>query len=358
MSLENLIISEIRDGGPISIYRFMEQCLYNDLFGYYSSKKNTIGAAGDFITSPEISQVFGELIGAWLAQTWIDRGKPNPFNLVELGPGNGTLMQDILRTLATIPSLLNSVSIILVETSWNLQRRQATLLKGYSIQWVKSIVEIPEKPTFLIANEFLDALPIRQFKKISDVWNERAVDVSDNGRLNFTYLPSSYNSELNLLYSGVPNNVVIESSDGAKSIVSILSEKILRNSGVALFVDYGHFDGFGDTLQAVYNHNYSDPLTNLGGTDLTTQVKFRDIYDTTLKKGLRPSLLNNQGDFLEGLGIQQRAESLAQQMSMTQKKLHFSAIDRLIKKDGMGGLFKVMSLTNQSSPALPILENL
>ena len=151
---------------------------------------------------------------------------------------------------------------------------------------------------------------------------------------------------------------MIESSDSAKSVVSVLSEKILRNSGVALFLDYGYFDGFGDTLQGVYNHNYSDPLTNLGVTDLTTQVNFRDIYDTALRKGLRPTSLNNQGDFLIGLGIQLRAEYLAQKMPLTQKKLHFSAIDRLIAKDGMGGLFKVMGLTNQNSTSLPVLENL
>ena len=358
MSLENLIASEILDNGPISIYRFMEQCLYNDQYGYYSAKINTIGAAGDFITSPEISQVFGELIGAWLAQTWVDRGKPRPFNLVELGPGTGTLMKDILRIFETIPNLLNSASIILVETSQTLKMQQVALLKNYSVQWVGSSTEIPEAPTFVIANEFLDALPIRQFKKISGIWNERAVDVSNNGKLNFTYLPSSYNNELQLLYSGAPNNVVLESSDAARSVVSILSEKILRNSGAALFIDYGYFEGFGDTLQAVYNHTQSDPLTNLGKADLTTHVKFSDVYDTARRKGLRPSRLKSQGDFLKGLGIQVRSESLARRMSLAQKKLHFSAIDRLIKYDGMGSLFKVMGFTNKNSTALPILENL
>jgi len=358
MSLENLIVSEIRDNGPISIYRFMEACLYNDQFGYYTSKKNMIGATGDFITSPEISQVFGELIGAWLAQTWIDRGKPKPFNLVELGPGTGTLMKDILRILVTIPKLLNSVSIFLVETSPELQFRQATRLKNYSIQWIKSVVEIPESPTFVIANEFLDALPIRQFKKIGNVWNERAVDASENGKLNFTYLPSSYNNELQLFYSGVPNDVVIESSDAAKNVISILSEKILRNNGAALFIDYGYFEGFGDTLQAVCNHKYSNPLTNLGETDLTTQVNFKSVYDTAIRKGLRASSLNSQGDFLKGLGIQLRAESLAQKMTLAQKQLHFNAIDRLIKEDEMGGLFKVIGITTQNSAPLPILENL
>ena len=358
MSLENLIVSEIRDNGPISIYRFMEKCLYNDQFGYYSSKKNIIGASGDFITSPEISQVFGELVGAWLAQTWVDRGKPKPFNLVELGPGTGTLMKDILRTLDTIPTLLDSVSIFLVETSPNLQVQQATRLRNYSIQWVKSVVEIPENPTFVIANEFLDALPIRQFKKIGDVWNERAVDASENGRLNFTYLPSSYHNELQLLYSGVPNDVVIESADAAKNVILTLSEKILRNNGAALLIDYGYFEGFGDTLQAVYNHNYSDPLTNLGETDLTTQVNFKNIHNTALRKGLRPSNLNSQGDFLKGLGIQLRAEALARKMTVPQKKLHFNAIDRLIKEDEMGGLFKVIGITTQNSSPLPILENL
>ena len=358
MSLENLLISEIRHSGPISIYRFMEQCLYNRQFGYYSSKTNTIGAAGDFITSPEISQVFGELIGAWLAQTWVDRGKPNLFNLVELGPGTGTLMKDVLRILETIPNLLNAASIILVETSQSLQIQQTAVLKNYSIKWVRSVIEIPESPTFVIANEFFDALPIRQFKKIGEIWNERAVDVSNDGKLNFTYLPSSYNNQLQLLYSGVPNNVVIESADATKSVISTLSEKILHNSGAALFIDYGYFDGFGDTLQAVCNHTYSDPLTNLGESDLTTQVNFKDIYDTARRKGLRASSLNSQGDFLKGLGIQLRAESLARKMTLAQKELHFSAIDRLIKQNGMGSLFKVMGLTNQNSTALPILENL
>ena len=168
MSLKDLIISEINNSGPITISRFMEHCLYNKKFGYYGSKKNTIGTTGDFITSPEISQVFGELIAIWLAQTWIDRGKPNPFSLVELGPGNGTMMRDVLNTLAKISGFTDSASIVLVETSEILQSRQRSVLKDHRPIWIKKVSDIPEQPLFLFANEFLDALPIRQFKKRND----------------------------------------------------------------------------------------------------------------------------------------------------------------------------------------------
>lgn len=358
MTLKKLVISEIHDKGPMVVSRFMEHCLYNERFGYYAEKKNTIGASGDFVTSPEISQVFGELIGLWLAQAWIDRGKPSPFNLVELGPGNGTMMRDVLRAARSIPKFIDSAAIILVETSIKLKMHQQSYLKGYSVKWVKTVDEIPEEPTFLIANEFLDALPIRQFRKNKDVWFERSIDVTDKDELFFIYKESNYNKELHLLYSGVPNNVIIETSDITKDIVSTLTEKLDRNSGVALFIDYGYFEGTGDTLQAVYQHSYADPLKNLGKTDLTAQVNFKEIYNLVIRKDLRASVLTTQGNFLEGLSIKKRLEILTATMPEEQKKSHILSINRLINPEEMGDLFKVIGITNKGSPALPILEQL
>ena len=356
MSLKKLIVAEINKSGPITISRFMEHCLYNKKFGYYSSKKNAIGGSGDFVTSPEISQVFGELIGIWLAQTWIDRGKPTPFSLVELGPGNGTLMLDILNVMKRIPSFSNAVTIVLVETSQTLQVRQKNLLKSYTPIWVEDVSNIPEQPFFLIANEFLDALPIRQFKKANDVWCERSIALTNNGDLQFVYVPSNFNRELNVLYRDIPNDVVVETSDITKSILSHLSEKLIRNGGVCLFVDYGHFDGVGETLQAVFQHSYADPLTNLGKNDLTAQVNFKNVYNLVKRKGLRASNLKTQRTFLTGLGINKRSEILAKKMPKSQKENHFKAVSRLIDENQMGNLFKVIGITTSESPNLPLLE--
>ena len=358
MSLKNSIIAEINKSGPITISRFMEHCLYDKQFGYYTSKARTIGILGDFITAPEISQVFGELIGIWLAQTWIDRGKPVPFSLVELGPGNGTMMRDILNSWKKIPGLTESASIVLVETSQTLKDRQKTLLGNYGANWVNSIIEIPEQPLFVIGNEFLDALPSRQFKKNNGVWYERSVDIAKNKELRFIYQPSSFNMELNILYNSVPNEAIVEWSDIATNIVTDLSDKIQRNGGVCLFIDYGYDNGFGDTLQAITKHSYSNPLANPGETDVTAHVNFKNICNLVQRKGLRASNLENQRSFLLKLGIKARAHILAKKMSEKKKKLHYEAINRLIDKDQMGNLFKVIGFTNANSPSLPILEEL
>ena len=356
MPLKNLIISEVKKNGFITVSRFMEFCLYHKKFGYYASKKLKIGALGDFVTAPEISQVFGELIGLWLAQVWTDQGKPEPFSLVELGPGNGTMMNDMLRTLRKVPRFLNSASIVLVENSQTLKVRQKHTLKDYRATWVENVADIPEQPLFLVANEFLDSLPSRQFSKKNNIWFERAVTLNSMDELEFVYIPSTFSTELDFLYQGIPNNVVVEISDIAKDVLSNISDKIIENSGVGLFIDYGFFEGYGETLQAVFEHSYSDPLQNLGETDLTMQVNFKNAYKLFKKKGLRPSNLENQGTFLKNLGIKVRADFLAKKMSESKKRIHLSAINRLIDTNQMGALFKVMGVTRNGSPLLPLLE--
>ena len=356
MSLKRVITHEINKKGPISIEQFMEHCLYDKQFGYYTTKKRSIGAVGDFVTSPEISQVFGELVGLWLVQTWIDRGKPQPFSLVEFGPGNGTMMRDILHAIRKIPGCLDAASIVLVEKSQILRSRQKNLLIHYSPSWIESVDDIPEKPFFLVANEFLDALPIRQFKKENDFWCERSVGLTDTGELKFIDMPSKLNIELNYLYRDIPNDIVVETSDITKNILSGIFEKIARNSGVCLFIDYGYLEGQEETLQAVHKHSYANPLDKLGESDLTVQVNFKSIYNLVLRKGLRASNFENQRSFLTGLGIKNRSEILTKKMSKVQKKDHLKAIDRLIGPNQMGNLFKVMGVTNRGSPKLPILE--
>ena len=358
MSLEKILIAEINQTGPLSVERYMEACLYNDEFGYYTTKENSIGQFGDFITSPEVSQVFGELIGLWMAQSWIDRGSPNPFNLVELGPGNGTLMNDILRTIKNVPRFLEFASVFFVETSKTLRARQRKHLKGFNVKWLETLDAITDQPTFIIANEFFDALPIRQFIKFSGVWNERCVGLDKQQNFCFCYSPSKLSNEMKMLYADVPDNVLVEVCDTAKKIISALADKIDKNNGVALLIDYGRFGGTGDTFQAVRDHSYSDPLLSPGKSDLTAQVDFKTISEIAKKKGLRATNLCDQGYFLESLGIKLRSISLAKKMKFKEKNLHFQAIDGLTSKDEMGGLFKIMALTTKSSPLLPILEKL
>ena len=246
--LRKIILDLIKSNGPIHLSEFMSICLYDSNYGYYKNSR-VIGNKGDFITSPEISQVFGELVGLWLGQTWVDRGKPSPFSLIELGPGNGTMMLDVLNTTKKIPGFTESASIVLVESSQTLKAHQKSLLRDYNPIWIENVLGIPEQPLFLIANEFLDALPIRQFKKDNNIWHERYVALSNNGELHFIYVPSNFDHELNILYREVPDDITVETSDITKSILSDLSEKILRNGGVSLFIDYGYFNGFGETLR-------------------------------------------------------------------------------------------------------------
>ena len=356
MSLKKIIFSEINKSGPITISRFMEHCLYNDRFGYYSSSNDKIGVSGDFITSPEISQLFGELIGVWLLKTWIDRGRPTSFNLVELGPGNGTLMRDILNAIKKNSDFIKSATVVLVETSKVLKDRQMSLLGNHRPLWVKSISNIPDQPLFLIANEFLDALPIRQFRRERNTWFERSVGISKEGELEFVYIQSSFNKELSFLYRNVPNGVTVETSDFAKNILSNLSGKLLRNGGVSLFIDYGYSEGYGETLQSVKQHKYTDPLKNLGKSDLTAQVNFNNVFRLAQRYGLRPSNLLSQRNFLIGLGIHHRSNILAKTLSNKERKSHIKAIERLTEKKQMGDLFKVIGITNREAPKLPILE--
>ena len=352
--LKKKLLHYIQSNGPMSVEKYMDLCLYDPDHGYYRVR-NGIGTIGDFVTSPELSQLFGELIGLWLAQVWVDQGKRQPFALVELGPGRGTLMSDILKSTSVVPHFNKAASIFLIEISEKLKKVQQQCLSKHTITWLKSIEELPEIPIFAIGNEFLDALPVRQFKRTNGVWKERCVSLDSNFNLFYCYVPSSFHTELQFLHGNVPDNEVIEVCDKAKGFISKFSNKILKNSGCALFIDYAHFGQLGDTFQAVRNHSFVDPLKNLGESDLTCHVDFKTITDAAQFNGLRASKILTQRDFLLNLGIEKRVNSLVRNLNEKEKHSIILAKNRLINKDGMGDLFKVVGITPKTAPDLPIL---
>ncbi|PQM55738.1 MAG: methyltransferase [Rhodobacteraceae bacterium] len=349
--------------GALSLADYMHICLTHPIHGYYI-KNEPIGTKGDFTTSPEISQMFGELIGLWIVQVWMDHQKPEKFSLVELGPGKGTLMADILRATRMITDFHNSLELILIEISPSLKSIQKRTLKGFPAQWKTEIKALPNQPTIIIANEFFDALPINQFQRKSDKWMEVMVNLkglsgSYSNEFCFELMnPSTASSEILINFENeVPEEgCMIEISKTMQNIVYCLSKHIHQNSGAALIIDYGKEGNVGNTLQAVHKHRYSNPLSSPGQQDLTSFVDFKAIRTYAEESGLIASHLTNQGDFLKNLGIEQRAEILSKGLSGNDLVLHQTALDRLINKNLMGDLFKVLGIRSAKSPPLIGLE--
>jgi NADH dehydrogenase [ubiquinone] 1 alpha subcomplex assembly factor 7 len=352
-TLLDLIKGRIVAHGPISIADYMQLALTHPEFGYYT-RKDPLGAGGDFITAPEISQLFGELIGLWLAEQWLLMGKPQAA-LTELGPGRGTLMADILRATKTVAGFHEAISLHLVETSPALRKKQSqALAKNHPhIEWHSSIAELPPKPLLLVANEFFDALPIQQFVYAQGEWRERRLDMID-GRLQFVVPEESGVSNPMLrerLYKiPDPGNLVVEYCEAAVTVASVIAAHIAARGGVALIVDYGGEGGHGDTLQAVRQHGYHDPLADPGTADITAHVDFGAIKRTAALQGAATHGPVPQGVFLSILGAQARAAKLYQAARQNQKAAILSGLDRLTSLDQMGDLFKVLAITPQDRP--------
>ncbi len=344
--LKQKLLKIIRAAGPISLADYMMMALYDRDHGYYTTK-NPIGAGGDFTTSPEISQIFGELIGAFLVQAWEDRGRPSRFHLVELGPGRGTLMADILRAAHVRPAFLDAAQITLVETSPTLRAAQAKTIARPDLHWTDAIDQVPnDAPTFLVANEFFDAMPVRQFVKAKDGWHERMVG-ADGDRFVFALAPNP------TALRGVPDvqdGAVYEVSPASLAIATMIAERIARHGGIALTVDYGHAGGFGDTFQAVKAHMRTDPLAEPGEADLTAHVDFSALANAARNVGgvgVRGPV--TQGAFLTVLGIRERAEALSRAQPDHAADIR-AALDRLTGERQMGTLFKVLCLTDRPTP--------
>jgi NADH dehydrogenase [ubiquinone] 1 alpha subcomplex assembly factor 7 len=329
----------------------MAEALGHPRHGYYTSR-DPLGGDGDFITAPEVSQMFGELIGLWCVATWQAMGRPDPVNLVELGPGRGTLIADGLRAAArTVPEFPGALRLHLVETSPVLRDRQRRALAPIRPRirpaWHRSLSSVPHSPVLVIANEFFDALPIRQYVRAADGWRERMVGLSPDGaRFRFLERPA-----------GAPDPVPAASGSGEGDIVEVcpegtatagaIGERVARDGGAALIVDYGHpRSAPGDTLQAVRRHVFDDVLDRPGEADLTHHVDFEVLARAASAAGARPYGPIPQGVFLGRLGIEHRAEALLGSATPEQAADIRSALRRLVHPREMGELFKVLAVVH------------
>ncbi|MCC7320890.1 MAG: SAM-dependent methyltransferase [Rubellimicrobium sp.] len=328
----------------------MAEALSDPEHGYYATR-DPFGAAGDFVTAPEISQMFGELIGLWLAQVWRDQGAPARIALVEAGPGRGTLMADVLRATRIVPGFHVAASVHLVETSATLRRIQATMVP--QAVWHDDLSTLPDLPLYLVANEFLDALPIRQFERRRGGWAERVVTLT-GGRLALAVAPALLPPGVGRADDALAEGTVIEHCPALPAIVGAVGARITGRGGAALWVDYGDWDGTGDTFQALRAHRPVDPLAEPGLADLTAHVDFAAIARAAAPA--RASPMVTQGAFLERLGIAGRAQALAARLTGAALHAHLAAHRRLTHPDEMGHLFKVIGLAPQGAPPLPGLE--
>jgi NADH dehydrogenase [ubiquinone] 1 alpha subcomplex assembly factor 7 len=345
-ALARLLVERIREGGPISVADYMADCLLHPVHGYYTTR-DPFGTTGDFTTAPEISQMFGELVGLALAQAWIDQGMPSPFTLAELGPGRGTLMADALRAAKAVPGFLQAARVVLVEASPHLRAVQARTLSSHQPLWLDLVEDLPDRPTFLLANEFLDALPIRQFLRSGDGWRERVVGLKD-GKLAFGLSPPLPSAPDGPAFREARPGDLVEHGAAAQVAVAAALRPILRHGGLALFVDYGGWRSKGDTLQALRAHAPDDPLAHPGEADLTAHVDFEPIA------ALAPAhAITTQGEFLRKLGIEARAVRLARNLTGHSLESHQSALRRLTHPSEMGSLFKVLALTRATAPLPP-----
>jgi NADH dehydrogenase [ubiquinone] 1 alpha subcomplex assembly factor 7 len=339
VTLAERLRREIAQGGPVSVARWMAACN-----GAYYASRDPLGAAGDFITAPEISQVFGELIGLALADCWLRAGAPERVRLVELGPGRGTLMADLLRATARVPGFAAAVSVHFVETSPVLRGEQAKRVPG--AEWHDELGEVPDDaPLMLVANEFFDALPVRQFVRGPAGWRERLV-----GADGATVIGSLIADPLvpPVLWNA-PAGSVFEVSAASTAVAAEIGARLRRHGGVAIVADYGHAGPrIGDSLQAVRAHQRADPFATPGEVDLTCHVDFTALAAAT---GVAAHGPVGQGAWLRALGIEARAATLKARATPEQAGGIDAAVARLTGDEAMGTLFKVMALSGTGWPA-------
>ncbi len=345
--LGQLIRDRIAAAGPISVAEYMSWCLGHPQYGYYM-RRDPFGRAGDFITAPEISQMFGELIGGWLAATWVQAGCPSRVVLAELGPGRGTLMADALRTAARQPGFMAAVDLWLIETSPALRARQAAALAAHEPRWADRVEALPAAPLLLVANEFFDALPVRQFQRLDALWRERRIGLEDNA-LTFVWAAPQADPILDAQFARVPDGAFVETNPLGQAIAAEIGTRIFRHGGAALIVDYGDAGGTGDTLQAVANHANTDPLAAPGTADLTAHVAFDSLASAASDAGATSFGPLPQGVFLERLGITLRARKLAAARPQDAASIA-AAHRRLTHPDEMGNLFRVLALSERDDP--------
>jgi SAM-dependent MidA family methyltransferase len=354
-ALKQEIATLIAHEGPITLERYMGLCLGHPRHGYYMTR-DPFGAAGDFVTAPEISQMFGELLGVWASEAWRLAGAPAPTRLIELGPGRGTLMSDVLRVARIAPTFLDAITVHLVETSPLLRRLQEQTLAQAPkmVSWSGDVNETPPGPAIILANEFFDALPVRHYVRTLSGWRERLVGLNASGGLVFGLADEIEPA----LTAPAREGSIIEVSPASQRVMGDIAARLAREGGVLLVVDYGYPEtSLGDSLQAVSKHAYVDPLAEPGEADLTAHVDFAALARAARAEGAKVMGPVTQAHFLLQLGIERRAQTLMKKATPEQAQAILDAFDRLTgvkdPRRQMGGLFKVMAVTHPDMPDLP-----
>ncbi len=353
--LDALIRRQIAATGPLSVADYMGLCLSHPTHGYYAARE-PFGTAGDFVTAPEVSQMFGELIGLWVAAVWQEMGRPAPLRLVELGPGRGTLMADLLRAARGVPGLTDALVVHLVETSERLRAVQEARLDR-DVRWHDGLDSVPAGPTIVIANEFFDALPIHQFVRTEWGWCERVVSCDDDGALVFGITAGASPLAAALppkVREGASPGAIAELCPAGIAVADALARRLAEGGGAALIVDYGHTaSAAGDTLQAVRAHAYAPALEAPGEADLTAHVDFAQLAAAARDSGARIWRPVTQAAFLKAMGIELRASQLARNATDAQAKEIAAGLERLIGREQMGTLFKVLAISSPTLGSLP-----
>ena len=339
-----------KNNSLFTLDKFIEDSLYNKKNGYYM-KKNPFGKGGDFITAPNISILFSEMIAIWVISFWEKLNCPKQFNLIELGAGNGEMMKVLVSTFSKFPKFQNSCRINILEKSKLLQQTQKVTIKDKKVKWLNSLNELNNFPCIFIANEFFDALPIKQFLKKEKKWYERHIKFTNNEKLEYLDIPfdmQKFEKKIKFKISYKQN--FIEYSPLATKYLKTIINKIKQNNGGILIIDYAYLEKeMKNTLQAVSKHKYCDVLKNFGNSDITYNLSFNLIDKIIKKLGLCSSLSTTQKKFLIKLGILERAKILSKNMPFSKKANIYFRIKRLIDESQMGHLFKVMFITNHKN---------
>ena len=341
---------KIKKSCEVPLDEFINLSLYNKKFGYYM-KKNPFGKHGDFVTAPNVSRLFSEMIAIWIISFWENLGAPKKFNLVELGAGNGEMMKIMIESFKNCPLFEKSCNVIIHEKSPTLIRIQKKKLEKCKISWVYQINKIKKYPSIFIANEFFDAMPIKQFRKYKDIWYEKFVSFENFSKASFIEKKTDIKKiEKKIDFKISQNQNFIEYSEIGFSYLKKISNIIKKNNGGILLIDYGNFEKkMKNTLQAVSNHKFANILENIGNADITHNINFELFKRFTKKLGGLDNTFNTQKSFLIKMGIKHRAESLSKDKDFSRKADIYYRLNRLIDEKQMGTLFKVMFIKKKKN---------
>lgn len=347
-ALKDRLVRLVSAAGPISVADYMATCLFDPQHGYYTTRE-PFGAQGDFTTAPEISQMFGELVAVWLVTEWRSAGRPADSTIAEIGPGRGTMMKDMARTILRLaPKLAAGARFALVETSPRLRDVQRATLADSQLrhEWHESVSGLGDGPLFIVGNELFDALPVRQFVKTSSGWRERMVGLSDDGELAFVTGAAGLDPALLPADAAdAAEGAIVEVAPAREALMEEIAGHIARRGGAGLFIDYGYLrPAVGDTLQALTRHRHEDVLASPGQADLTAHVDFAALATVAVRHGLA-ARLETQGDFLLRSGLLERAGALGSGKEVAVQERLRSEVERLASSAEMGNLFKVLSLS-------------